>query len=239
MKLIILAAFISISLHLLLFNNYELIKKSQENNKTLKKEKKSNITFVKIKKEKKIIKKEIVKKTKTIKKKNITRKVSKKLIKAPNKINFEKKRVTKVPTKKKIQALENKTLEDFLSQKEPVNQKILNQIQKLYGREFETFTKVQKAFIKKNLNNFQQVTQRVLTRLGYPHLAVKLRISGINIVEFVFHPNGNISNLRITSSSGYEIFDKYTIKLIEIAYKDYPRPKTATVLKFNVQYRLY
>jgi protein TonB len=267
MKLIILCLFISISLHLLLFNNYELTKKLDENKKALIKEKKSNVTFVKIKKEKKIIKEVQVKKTesikkqenkkikkikkvtrikkdkKSIKKKPITKKVSKKLVKAPKKISFQKKRVikktTKTPTKKKMQTLQNKTLEDFLSQKEPINQKVLNQIEKLYGREFETFTKVQKAFIKKNLNNFQQVTQRVLTRLGYPHLAAKLKISGINIVEFVFHANGNISNLRITNSSGYEILDKYTIKLIEIAYKDYPKPKTSTKLKFNVQYRIY
>ena len=197
-KLIILGLIISISLHLLLFNNYELAKKPQMNEETLIKEKKSNITFVKIKKEKKIIKKEpvkklkpkkkikkIVKTKKVIKKRPITKKVSKKLIKAPKKVNYEKKRVSKVPSKKKMKTLENKTLEDFLSQKEPVNQKVLNEIQRLYGREFETFTKVQKAFIKKNLNNFQQVTQRVLTRLGYPHLAAKLRISGINIVEFV------------------------------------------------------
>jgi protein TonB len=251
MKLIILASIISISLHLLLFTDYKLTKKIEENKNTLIKEKKANVTFVKIKKEKKLVKKIIIKKPKVIKKKKIqrtkkivkkrpiTKKVSKKLVRAPKKISYKKKRLTKVPSKKKIKALENRTLEDFLSQTEPVNQKVLNEIQRLYGREFETFTKVQKAFIKKNLNNFQQVTQRVLTRLGYPLLAAKLKISGINIVEFVFHPNGNISNLRITNSSGYEILDKYTIKLIEIAYKDYPRPKTSTKLKFNVQYRLY
>jgi len=257
MKLIILASIISISLHLLLFNDYKLTKKTEGTKKALINEKKYNITFVKIKKEKKISKKVLVKKAEVIKKKKvkevkktiedkkiekkrpITKKVSKKLVKAPKKIIFKKKRVSKVPNKKKMKTLENKTLEDFLSQKEPVNQKVLNEIQRLYGREFETFTKVQKTFIKKNLNNFQQVTQKVLTRLGYPYLAAKLKISGINIVEFVFHPNGNISNLRITNSSGYEILDKYTIKLIEIAYKDYPRPKTSTKLKFNVQYRLY
>jgi protein TonB len=261
MKLIILASIISICLHLLLFNDYKFTKKPEETKKAIINKKKSNVTFVKIKKEKKIVKKVLVKKTevikkkkakkvkkivktkKTVKKRPITKKVSKKLIKAPKKIKFEKKRiikkVSKVPSKKKIKTFQNKTLEDFLSQEEPVDQKVLSEIQRLYGREFETFTKVQKAFIKKNLNSFQQVTQRVLTRLGYPRLAAKLRISGINIVEFVFHSNGNISNLRITNSSGYEVFDKYTIKLIEIAYKDYPRPKTSTKLKFNVQYRLY
>ena len=37
----------------------------------------------------------------------------------------------------------------------------------------------------------------------------------------------------------YEVFDKYSLELIEIAYKDYPRPTTSTKLKFNVNYQAY
>ena len=112
-------------------------------------------------------------------------------------------------------------------------------IEKLYGEEYQTFTKVQKAYLEKNLNNFQVITQRVLTRLGYPPLAAKLKIGGANVIEFMFHPDGSITNLRVTNSSGYEVFDKYSLELIEIAYKDYPRPTTSTKLKFNVRYQLY
>lgn len=173
------------------------------------------------------------------KKRPITKKVSKKLVKAPKKIIYDKKRVTKLPSQKKLQAVKNRTLEDFLSQPDPIDKRILDDIQKLYGKEFETFTKVQKAFIKKNFNSFQVITQRVLTRLGYPQLAIERRLSGNNVVEFIFHPNGDISNLRITDSSGYEVFDKFTLRLIQIAYKDYPKPKTSTKLKFNVRYRYY
>lgn len=248
MKLIILSLIISISLHLLIINDYEFKKKQEGQQKSIKKSKKSTITFAKIKKEKKIVKKEITKRTKAIKTKPIInkpiinkniKKPFKKLIKAPKKIIYAKKRPTKIPNKKKIEALKNRTLEDFLLQADPIDQKILDDIQKLYGKEFETFTKIQKAYIKENFNSFQQVTQRVLTRLGYPRLAAQLRISGVNVVEFLFHPNGDISKLRIINSSGYEIFDKYTIKLIEIAYKDYPRPESTTKLRFNVRYMLY
>uniref|UniRef100_UPI00404762DA energy transducer TonB n=1 Tax=Aliarcobacter sp. TaxID=2321116 RepID=UPI00404762DA len=75
--------------------------------------------------------------------------------------------------------------------------------------------------------------------MGYPRLAAKLRISGTNVIEFMFHPDGSISDLKITTSSGYEIFDKYSKELIEIAYKDYPKPKTSTKIRFNVQYSAY
>lgn len=257
MKLIILSLIISISLHLLIFNDYEITKKQEISKIEEKKQKKASVIFAKIKKEKKVIPKEIVKpkvrkpkvieKRKIVKKKinkpakkrPITKKVVKKLIKAPKKIIYDKKRVTKVPNQKKLKAIKERTLEDFLSQPEPIDQRILNDIQKLYGKEFETFTKVQKAFIKKNFNSFQVITQRVLTRLGYPQLAIQRKLSGNNVVEFIFHPNGDISNLKITNSSGYEVFDKYTLKLIQIAYKDYPKPKTSTKLKFNVRYRYY
>ena len=66
-----------------------------------------------------------------------------------------------------------------------------------------------------------------------------MRLAGTNIVEFMFHPDGSITDLKITSSSGYAVFDSYTLELIEIAYKDYPKPQTTTKLKFNVRYTLY
>ena len=214
---------------------------------------------------KSIEKPKTVKKTeKKIVKKKVTKKLEKKKVSKPKKIQSTKKytkpkktkQVRKKPVKKVIKkslqdkilkdqivnketSIQQKTLEDFLSQKDPVNEKTLSAIERLYGREFQSFTKVQKAFIEKNLNQFQQITQRVLNRLGYPPLAAKRRIAGTNVVEFMFYPDGSIRNLKITSSSGYSVFDNYSLELIEIAYKDYPRPKTATKLKFYVNYRLY
>jgi protein TonB len=208
----------------------------------------TNIKYVKLKKEKKIIqtkkavKKEIIKpkKKKVIKKKIVKNKIIKKQTKTRKPVKVTKPiSYKKRPVLVKRKSIQEKTLEDFLSQAAPINKKVLSQIERLYGREFETFTSVQKAFIKKHLESFQQITQRVLTRLGYPRLAAKLRIAGVNVVEFMLYPNGDIKNLKLTSKSGYQIFDRYTIKLIEIAYQDYPRPKTVTKLKFNVQYRLY
>ena len=137
------------------------------------------------------------------------------------------------------QTIQDKTLENFLNQKEPVNKEILSELEKLYGKEYKSFTTVQKAYLEKNLNNFQVITQRVLNRMGYPKLAEKLRIGGVNIVEFMFHPDGSISGLKITSSSGYTILDDYSLELIEIAYKDYPKPTEKTKIKFQVFYRMY
>ena len=116
---------------------------------------------------------------------------------------------------------------------------ILNTLYIEYIKEYDKFTKVQKAYLEKNLNNFQSITQRVLDRLGYPPLAAKLRIGGVNVIEFMFHPDGSITGLKVIDSSGYAVLDDYSIELIEIAYKNYPKPQTSTKLRFNVQYRAY
>ncbi len=253
MRIIILAFIISISLHLLLFVKYNF-ENSIKNDKTEEKiEKKSDVKFVKLKKEEpiseKIVEKQpeqkIEKKTeKIVEIKKPKNEPIKKIVEIPKKENIQKakelqKTVLNEQIVDKSSSIQDKTLENFLSQKEPVNKEILNELEKLYGKEYDKFTKIQKAYLEKNIGNFQTITQRVLDRLGYPQLAAKLKIGGVNIVEFMFHPDGSITNLKVLDSSGYAILDDYSINLIEIAYKDYPKPETSTKLRFYVQYRLY
>ena len=256
MKKILLAILISLLLHLTFLFNYKSSDKNHSEEE--KKVEKTDMKFVKLteikeqkvliekpkdtplpeKKVEKIIEKpKEVKTPKTIDKpKNNPEKIVKKEIKEAK--EFQNK-VLKEQVVENKPTIQDKTLENFLNQKEPVNKEILTQLEKLYGKEYQNFTTVQKAYLEKNLNNFQVITQRVLNRMGYPKLAEKLRIGGVNIVEFMFHPDGSISGLKITSSSGYTILDDYSLELIEIAYKDYPKPTEKTKIKFQIFYRLY
>ena len=258
MKIIILAFIISISLHFFLFKKYnsdEFTKNNQIKEEIVKK---SDVKFIKLKKEEPIINKSIDEKIEPIIEKKIeASKIQKEVVKKESpkkeiekkvennkKIDFDKSKelqnkIINEQIVNKKESIQDKTLENFLSQKEPVNKEILNELQKLYGEEYDKFTKVQKAYLEKNLNNFQSITQRVLDRLGYPPLAAKLRIGGVNVIEFMFHPDGSITGLKVINSSGYAVLDDYSIELIEIAYKNYPKPQTSTKLRFNVQYRAY
>ena len=254
MRIIILAFIISISLHFFLFkkyNNDEFKKNNQIKQEVIKK---SDVKFIKLKKEEPIINNVMEEKVKPIiekkvelpeiQKEVVVKKEIQKKVENNKKIDFEKskelqKKVLNEQIVNKKESLQDKTLEDFLSQKQPINKEILNELQKLYGEEYDKFTKVQKAYLEKNLTNFQTITQRVLNRLGYPPLAAKLRIGGVNVIEFMFHPDGSITGLKVIDSSGYAVLDDYSVELIEIAYKDYPKPQTSTKLRFNVQYRLY
>ena len=178
--------------------------------------------------------------------KKVVQKPKREVVKKPQKIiekpkpKFDEKKLPTFaqnnPTKLQKQ-IANQIEEDLLKW-ERVDSPSKKLIQKFYSKEeYEGLTKVQKVFIKDNLLIFRNITQIVLNRMGYPPMALRMQLSGINVVEFVFHPNGDISDLKITTSAGHEIFDNYTLELIEIAYKDYPRPKEATPIKFNVIYR--
>ena len=112
-------------------------------------------------------------------------------------------------------------------------------INQLYGREFDTFTPAQKKFIKHNLGIIHRITQRTLTRNGYPEVAVRTRQQGTNVVSFYLHPNGDISKLRLKTKIGYAALDNNTLEVIRIAYKDYPLPNKKTKIVFYVQYSLY
>ena len=112
-------------------------------------------------------------------------------------------------------------------------------IKKLYGAEFNTFSPAQKNFIRHNLNAISRITQRTLSRNGYPTVAVRTKQEGTNVVSFYLHPNGNISRLRLKRKLGYAALDQNTLKVIRLAYKDYPLPNKKTKIVFYVNYSLY
>ncbi len=115
----------------------------------------------------------------------------------------------------------------------------MRMIKQFYGSEFNSFTKTQKKFIEKNLGSIYRITQRTLTRNGYPRVAARTHQEGTQIVTFYLHPNGDISGLRLKQRVGYASLDNNTLKVIRIAYKDYPRPKTKTKITFYVEYSLF
>ena len=268
MKYIIPALILSIFLHLLIFKTYKIKDDVvKDNPSSTKNPKKSDIKYVvlksiakKVEPKKTELKKEIAKEKvekkepikKLLKEKPIYKKVKKNNINVAKKREAKKEEVKKTipkPTKKsevtpnytKLNPtkLQKDTLEDYLLT--PVKDvKMLDELTqsyiKLYGEEYNSFTKIQKVFLQKNLKDIGKITEKYLR---YPDISVRTRQSGMNIIEFTLYPNGDITHPIITSSSGYEALDANTIKTIEIAYKDYPRPKEPTKIRIYVTYTIY
>lgn len=106
---------------------------------------------------------------------------------------------------------------------------------KLYGEEFYTYDGQTQKFLINNLNLIGALTQKYLR---YPDFAKQTNQQGKNIVEFFLYPNGDISDLKLTSSSSYARLDKNSIKTIEIAYQDYPKPLKKTKIILYIEYIL-
>jgi protein TonB len=109
----------------------------------------------------------------------------------------------------------------------------------LYKDEFDRFTPEQKKFIENNLARIQGITQHYLTQRGYPPFAGEMGQQGTNVVEFYLLPNGDITDLKIITPTGFEQLDQNSLDTIKTAYKDYPRPKEKTKIRFYIHYSIY
>jgi len=204
-------------------NNISKIVRTKAKTKPKKKIKRKvkKIVKKKIKKRKKIVKKKVIKKQK-IKKRKIVRK------------NRKSKRYSKDPLANAIMSAKTHKVSRRRSSSSG-----MRMIKQFYGSEFNGFSNTQKKFIRKNLGSIYRITQQTLNRNGYPEVALRTQQQGTQLVTFYLHPNGNITQLRLKKRIGYASLDNNTIKVIRIAYKNYPRPRTTTKISFYVEYSLF
>jgi periplasmic protein TonB len=251
MKLIILAFILSVIIHLLLFYPEKIVKPEKTlPSKVVKNQKKQLVKYVKIKPLKKpeIIKpyepkktnlKKVVDKEIEVPKRDVVKKAKKTIVKKVTKVvkkPFKPKKVTKLKPQKKRKPT-SKLENFFLSQPVPLDIKFLSKetrkLINVYGKEYESFTNSQKVYIQNNIRNIRTITRR---HFSFPDIALQRKLGDFNIVEFIFYPNGDISGLKIVKSGNYDFYDKAIVEAIQFAYKDYPRPKEATKIKFFINY---
>lgn len=131
---------------------------------------------------------------------------------------------------------QKQSLENFLGTKleTSIDEKTKSYI-KLYGKEFESFDKDTKKFLIDNLSEIGNVTKKYLT---YPQISIRTNQQGLSAVEFILMPNGDIKELKLLQSSFYTALDQSTLRTVEIAYKDYPKPTKPTKIRIYVNYIL-
>ncbi|PHS30911.1 MAG: hypothetical protein COA92_09140 [Sulfurovum sp.] len=191
----------------------------------------NNVTKIEPKPQKKIVKKEVTKKPKKVVKEK--RKKKKRVV---------KKRKAKRSNDRLANMLMRSSTSFYPSQsRSPSNAGSYGDrmIKKLYGKEFNTYSNTQKKFIKNNLGTIHRITQKTLTRNGYPDIAVRTKQQGTNVVAFYLHPNGDITGLKLKRHIGYEALDQNTLQVIRLAYKNYPLPNQKTKIIFYVRYSMY
>lgn len=140
--------------------------------------------------------------------------------------------------KESIEAKNKSTLESALT-KAPSSKPIDATTQKyidLYGEEFMSYDDDTKEFLKDNLSDIGRITQKYLV---YPSISIRTRQHGHNVVEFMLHPNGDITDLKLIQSSTYSALDNNSIHTIKVAHKDYPKPQKSTKIRIFVYYKLH
>lgn len=130
--------------------------------------------------------------------------------------------------------------EETKTKKKTINNgsSISQNIKELYGEEFGKLSPGQQQYILDNQEIMRRITQQVLIRVARVNIPRDLNVNRHNIVEFKLHPNGDMTDFKFLSKSGYYILDDTTKETIEYAYSRYPRPKETTLIRYNVFYNL-
>jgi len=196
-------------------------------------EKKRAPTVSKSSPKKSVPKKTITKKEKP-KKKNLRLSELKKLFKRDH--NTTTKQKDKSPLYNSILALPVK--KEQKRKKETPKNLIGQPIEKLYGDDFNKMSPYQRDYILNNAGMMQQITQKVLNRIGRINIPAQMHFNSVNVVEFKLYPSGDISDITMLESAGFKILDETTRETIEYAYKDYPHPDEPITIRFLVGYYL-
>jgi len=191
---------------------------------------------------------------------NKPKKVTKKKVQKPKKAPIPPKKpyIPLLSEKKKVDQNTTKTMqkpkkkealawlyEDVADKEEKSTKKksqngssISQNIKELYGEEFGKLTPGQQQYILDNQEIMRRITQQVLIRVARVNIPHDLSVNRHNVVEFKLHPNGDMTDFKFLSKSGYYILDDTTKETIEYAYSRYPRPKETTLIRYNVFYNL-
>jgi len=112
------------------------------------------------------------------------------------------------------------------------------EMKELYGEKWGELTPGQQQYMLDNQEIMRRITQEVLNRVARVNLDNDLNVNKTNVIEFYLHPNGDMTDFKFISKSGYFVLDNTTKETIEYAYSRYPRPKEKILIRYNVFYNL-
>jgi len=94
---------------------------------------------------------------------------------------------------------------------------------------------LEESFLRERLSVISNIVQR---HINYPPIARRMGWEGKVLVSFVLEPNGDIRDLKVLKSCGYEVLDKEALDAIRRSYRDFPKPPVSVVIKLPINFRL-
>ncbi len=128
--------------------------------------------------------------------------------------------------------LQEQTIENDELIEETQNEKAEN-VEDSYSE--ESMLSYQEEYKREHL---EKIREAVRGFLRYPLIARRMGWEGTVIVCFTLYPDGEIRNLKVEKSSGFEILDKYALKAVSKASPSFPRPSEPVTIVLPITYRL-
>lgn len=94
---------------------------------------------------------------------------------------------------------------------------------------------LKETYLKEKLSIISKILKK---HLRYPYLARKMGWEGEVLVSFILTPKGEVKELNLEKSSGYEILDRYTLETIKKISSSFPHPPIEVKIRLPVTYRL-
>ncbi len=128
--------------------------------------------------------------------------------------------------------LQEQTIENDKLIEETQNEKV-EAVEDSYSE--ESILSYQEEYKREHL---EKIREAVRGFLRYPLIARRMGWEGTVIVCFTLYPDGEIRNLKVEKSSGFEILDKYALKAVSKASPSFPRPVEPVTIVIPITYRL-
>jgi protein TonB len=93
----------------------------------------------------------------------------------------------------------------------------------------------EEVFLRERLSVISNIVQR---HINYPPIARRMGWEGRVLIGFILEPNGDIRDLKVLKSCGYEVLDKEALDAIRRSYKDFPKPPVSVAVKLPINFRL-
>jgi protein TonB len=136
----------------------------------------------------------------------------------------------------KSQTAEHPGQGERLLQAKEISQKLASQGKEAEDQKLTDENKnVEENFLKERLSVISNIVQR---HINYPPIARRMGWEGKVLVSFVLEPNGDIRDLKVLKSCGYEVLDKEALDAIRRSYRDFPKPPVSVVVKLPINFRL-
>jgi len=85
---------------------------------------------------------------------------------------------------------------------------------------------------------FSTISKLVREHLEYPYLARRMGWEGEVLLFFRLNPTGEVEEIIVLKSSGFEVLDKSAVNAVKRASKHFPRPKQIVLIKLPIQFKL-